>query len=350
MKSAAPQATSAAMPDNNGMLKVRVETHDLRQQGPGRRETGSEKVRFDEELFFLRTVVREQAKALDAIRGSYGWRLSRPLRKAWTFVKSIAARTGLFDFREPNQSGQLPYALQPINDIEPDVAPGHLWRSNGSKPCFSVRHQGVRRFSGWYMIEIKLTTTTSHSTASFYFQDRSEKNEKRITLLCRNGQMAKRVVEIKTPVSILHFSPMSGKGRFCVDHLRFAKIPPGFAVNRMIKKIQRSHESYRGKSVEEIKRIVRWQAAKSGSPFKDQLYSVYSQVFDNRLPSKSYEDWIEAHEVPLFSDVKTIKKSIARFAVKPLISVILPVYNTDEHFLRQCIRSVLHQSYPHWEL
>ncbi|MBE0583990.1 MAG: glycosyltransferase, partial [Desulfofustis sp.] len=31
-------------------------------------------------------------------------------------------------------------------------------------------------------------------------------------------------------------------------------------------------------------------------------------------------------------------------------SVIVPVYNTDHHFLNCCIRSVLYQAYPHWEL
>jgi GT2 family glycosyltransferase len=35
---------------------------------------------------------------------------------------------------------------------------------------------------------------------------------------------------------------------------------------------------------------------------------------------------------------------------KSLISIITPVYNTPEKYLRLCIDSVLAQSYPHWEL
>jgi O-antigen biosynthesis protein len=35
---------------------------------------------------------------------------------------------------------------------------------------------------------------------------------------------------------------------------------------------------------------------------------------------------------------------------KPLISIIVPVYNVETHYLNNCIRSVLYQSYPHWEL
>ncbi len=35
---------------------------------------------------------------------------------------------------------------------------------------------------------------------------------------------------------------------------------------------------------------------------------------------------------------------------KPKISIIVPVYNVLPSFLNNCIRSVLYQSYPHWEL
>ncbi len=34
----------------------------------------------------------------------------------------------------------------------------------------------------------------------------------------------------------------------------------------------------------------------------------------------------------------------------PLISVLLPVFNVEEIYLRRCIESVLNQIYPHWEL
>lgn len=38
------------------------------------------------------------------------------------------------------------------------------------------------------------------------------------------------------------------------------------------------------------------------------------------------------------------------FTVKPLISVIVPVYNVEIAHLNNSIRSVLYQSYPHWQL
>jgi len=41
---------------------------------------------------------------------------------------------------------------------------------------------------------------------------------------------------------------------------------------------------------------------------------------------------------------------IYALAQKPLLSIIVPVYNVSSLHLNNCIRSVLYQSYPHWEL
>jgi glycosyltransferase involved in cell wall biosynthesis len=41
---------------------------------------------------------------------------------------------------------------------------------------------------------------------------------------------------------------------------------------------------------------------------------------------------------------------VAELPQKPMISVLVPVYNPDHGFLQNCIRSVLYQAYPHWQL
>ena len=43
-------------------------------------------------------------------------------------------------------------------------------------------------------------------------------------------------------------------------------------------------------------------------------------------------------------------REIAELPQKPTISVVVPVYNATRHHLNNCIRSVLYQSYPHWQL
>lgn len=46
----------------------------------------------------------------------------------------------------------------------------------------------------------------------------------------------------------------------------------------------------------------------------------------------------------------TLLDQVRQLGSKPLISILVPVYNTPRHFLDSCIESVLGQIYPHWEL
>src|SRR6478609_2686478 len=42
--------------------------------------------------------------------------------------------------------------------------------------------------------------------------------------------------------------------------------------------------------------------------------------------------------------------NIQDFTHKPVFSIIMPVYNVEERWLRKAIESVQQQVYPHWEL
>ena len=62
-----------------------------------------------------------------------------------------------------------------------------------------------------------------------------------------------------------------------------------------------------------------------------------------------YQAWLERHRVGPH-DLARMKGAIKEFGYTPVISVVTPVYNTDEVWLRKCIESVRAQVYPHWEL
>lgn len=62
---------------------------------------------------------------------------------------------------------------------------------------------------------------------------------------------------------------------------------------------------------------------------------------------ESYQQWIAENEQ---WDQTLIEKEISEFSYKPLISILMPVYNVEEKWLVKCIESVQNQFYPHWEL
>jgi O-antigen biosynthesis protein len=53
---------------------------------------------------------------------------------------------------------------------------------------------------------------------------------------------------------------------------------------------------------------------------------------------------------PEHIDPERARQEIARWSRRPLISIIMPVYNVESRWLEAAIRSVAQQIYPHWEL
>lgn len=66
-----------------------------------------------------------------------------------------------------------------------------------------------------------------------------------------------------------------------------------------------------------------------------------------KYESIPYQQWFEMHKVT-HSQLKEQRK--ARFDYQPLISVVVPTYNTPKQLLIEMIESIVNQSYTHWEL
>jgi glycosyltransferase involved in cell wall biosynthesis len=61
------------------------------------------------------------------------------------------------------------------------------------------------------------------------------------------------------------------------------------------------------------------------------------------------KEFIQKYDVLTEKDREKMRSEIAGFSLKPLISVVTPVYNVEEKWLRRCIESVLKQVYTNWE-
>jgi GT2 family glycosyltransferase len=71
---------------------------------------------------------------------------------------------------------------------------------------------------------------------------------------------------------------------------------------------------------------------------------------EEREKRKAYQRWVARYVTLSSSDRKAIRLRINTFKYKPEISIVMPVYDTDDQWLRRSIESVRGQLYPHWEL
>ena len=64
----------------------------------------------------------------------------------------------------------------------------------------------------------------------------------------------------------------------------------------------------------------------------------------------NYSEWIGSFDRLSKTDREIIRQNIASYVNPPHLSVLLPAYNPQSHWLDLSIRSVRAQIYPHWEL
>lgn len=85
---------------------------------------------------------------------------------------------------------------------------------------------------------------------------------------------------------------------------------------------------------------------------KGLFQSVRRVVGRSLKKPASYDKWVDDLNPATDAGGKfdALASKIAGFARRPLISVVMPVYNPPLHFLKEAVDSVRNQVYPHWEL
>jgi len=63
-----------------------------------------------------------------------------------------------------------------------------------------------------------------------------------------------------------------------------------------------------------------------------------------------YSKWVSQCDTLSDHDRELIRRHLHQLPYQPLISIVLPVFNTPEKWLRLCLESVVNQLYPHWQL
>lgn len=84
--------------------------------------------------------------------------------------------------------------------------------------------------------------------------------------------------------------------------------------------------------------------------FKRIVVNLGFEHTPKRQLDDDYQSWIQCFDTLSASDLRKMEGDIDSFEYKPLISILLPVYNTEEKWLSQVIESVLSQTYSNWEL
>lgn len=236
-----------------------------------------------------------------------------------------------------------------LNQLSVDNSRSHAWQSEGNDPYFIIDlEQLPQTDKGWYQFNLTLDCSGKQGLAKFYLDTGKGFNEfETVTLPYKKGINASRLFYLESPLVALRFDPLEQESTFTVSQFEIAPISDSQIESALMARIQLEHQSYRDMDVAVIKESI---AAENGSLLMDRLMALYNETFSFTLPSVDYEEWIETVEEPSLPNKTEVIAALATMAKLPVISVVMPVYNPAEIYLRACLDSVLAQSYPYWEL
>ncbi|HWR39064.1 MAG TPA: glycosyltransferase [Patescibacteria group bacterium] len=149
------------------------------------------------------------------------------------------------------------------------------------------------------------------------------------------------VVYFRREVHKLRVDPGEERGLFSLDDFHMYSISGQDALI-----CAAGNYCQRSEAQEMVSLIKMWRSWK-----KDGISGVWSQLHKAVLysdsPTAAYQLGLKQLS---WWDRISKRRSVCRLVYQPLVSVVVPVYNVEERWLRRCIDSVRRQIYPHWEL
>ncbi|MBF7052343.1 glycosyltransferase [Halomonas sp. KAO] len=247
-----------------------------------------------------------------------------------------------------------PLARLPLPRLQPrhqllrvDVqGAGYKWQAIGDDPQFLLR-RGLP-LPGWQMLEVGMKHDQPSVAVKLYMDTGQGFSEAQsVYLPLKSGRVSKRLFYIPRRLRALRFDPMGHEGRFTITHLRFAWLTPWFAHDRLAQRLANMHHEYRSLSKAEVFPALKQQARAAGRRWRELALEHYDATFERRSTRYSYTQWLSKRRR---LSPEHIRRVIDKLPRKPLISIVMPVYNPRIEWLRECLDSVLAQHYPHWQL
>ena len=203
---------------------------------------------------------------------------------------------------------------------------------NGESGFKVVYALETKLYAGWYMMEMKINFSNFRQKAQIVLQSNQSQETMNVTL--QREREKKRLIWVGSSGSKLNIVLNNVIGdSVSVTHFRLVRVTKRFALGRMKKKLLSCHPLYRG-------------GQKIDNAPLQRIWRDYNFLFEEDLSFFSFQDWInEFDKNALLSDNRH-----QLFHNSPLISVLMPVYNPNDEWLKQAIDSVLAQSYVNWEL
>ncbi len=271
-------------------------------------------------------IVAGTAAARDAVR-----------RRAAAFSRAAAGvlRAGLRLWRSRTHA----IRLEPLNEV---VADGDGFRSLGDDPQLALRSTRRRLPRAWAWVSFTVESGGERLSPRLYVDaGHGFAETTSVPLPVRGGRQVTRLVRLPDRVHALRLDPMTAPGRFVLRDVTIREIGTLHLLTTLLGRVRDASPGIdRTRVATRALAIVRAHG----------IRALARRLLAHEPEPSNYPEWVETYDTLTDVDRALIRRHVDALAYKPLISIVMPTYETPERWLRRAIESVARQLYPHWEL
>lgn len=244
--------------------------------------------------------------------------------------------------RMPGDAGQINLleAHRTINKHDIKLE-GDVWKATGSDP-YLVYQLDQRANHGALIVELDIKVFEGRISPRLYFQTRKGFSQASSELMRRIGAgRYKLAVFIRDPCISLRLDPAEASCSFRVQQFTVRRTKASTFLARALRNGANAGETKPRFGL--LLKAMR-QVARQGVAFE-----TVEPTLGTRPGDAQYQKWINYYDFH-DEDGAALQRRVKNLVVQPLISVVMPVYNTPEKLLDEAIASVTGQVYRNWEL
>ena len=249
----------------------------------------------------------------------------------------------------------IPAQLQPMSQLRPlgNAKGTKAWEAMGEDPGFRLSDHDVALplKAGWYRLRVRMPAESGTIVAPVLYPDYGQGflHDEMIRLPDPDpaGEIDALLL-LKYDTDTLRFDPTIRRARFGIEKFDLARIGRASALIRMFADARRADgRTELQETIKMVAAFIRTAAVHGISVATSDLFAMQPSL---QVRGGSYADWIRRYDTIGKLELESLRQRARRMGQGPLISVIVPVYQTPEKWLRRCLDSVLQQAYQKWEL
>ncbi|MBX7143041.1 MAG: glycosyltransferase family 2 protein [Oligoflexia bacterium] len=267
-------------------------------------------------------------QALQQIQTSKSWRLTEPLRQAAHIKRELFP---LFRFRSQR------FQLSPGRSMDLDSG---SFKVIGPSPTI-LMHSASGVPGGWVRVRARLAPRG----LSFYLYYKTAEGfsgrERALLNFFESGDNS-ALLRLPDSVKELRLDPFEAKEPFRVELFEvqeLGKVQVAWAIF-----VKHARAAFSNPHAFRARLVKAWKVFRQGG-----LMALRAKLLQREY-SPDYQEWVQKYDTLTDADRQAIRVQCDSFVSKPLISVVMPVFNTPGQWLEKAIASVERQLYPNWEL